>query len=226
MTRGVFLVLFTLIGIVSYAEADALCAKLSSGALFVRVACLKGEFQLNPVALGLVGPKGDTGPAGPIGPAGPTGPAGAAGSTTTATFASAGPTTGFPDLSTWTLVVEKSLSPGSWVAFATASAVGSNESPFAGGHDERSLVNDCQLRTRTPAEVASNSFGNVIGATRASGGHSEFTEDTHEISVNGGLFVPEGTTLSISLWCREEFGPVRLAGAQIVLLKIGGFTAD
>jgi hypothetical protein len=52
-------------------HAAVLCQK-KSGAVFVRAACKRKEKALDPVALGLVGPRGDAGPQGPpgIGPLG------------------------------------------------------------------------------------------------------------------------------------------------------------
>ena len=52
-----------LIAVTAAPAAAALCQK-RSGALFVRDACKKRETIVDPVALGLVGPKGDAGPAG------------------------------------------------------------------------------------------------------------------------------------------------------------------
>lgn len=62
-------------------SAEVLCSG-KNGAVFVRAQCAKNETQLDPVALGLVGPRGPQGqaglqgPAGPQGPDGPQGPAG------------------------------------------------------------------------------------------------------------------------------------------------------
>jgi hypothetical protein len=60
------------------ARADVLCAS-NSGAVKVRVACAASEHQLDPVALGLVGPKGDKGDQGPVGTQGVQGPQGVQG---------------------------------------------------------------------------------------------------------------------------------------------------
>jgi len=57
----------------------------------------------------------------------------------------------------------------------------------------------------------------------AAGRVGKFQKDSSEISVNGGLFVPDGGGNVVSLWCREEFGSGLLDGAQIMVLKIGGF---
>jgi hypothetical protein len=56
------------------AYAAVLCSN-PSGSVFVRTACKAHETQLDPAALGLVGPQGPSGPPGPAGPTGPTGPA-------------------------------------------------------------------------------------------------------------------------------------------------------
>ena len=77
------------------------------------------------------------------------------------------------------------------------------------------MVMECQLR---------NAAGNVLGANRAAGTCTEFQKDSAEISVNGGIFVPEGEGNVVSLWCRSEFGAGTLDGAQMMVLKIGGFT--
>lgn len=69
-----------LVGISAPAEADVLCTN-PSGSVFVRTQCKGSEIQLNPVALGLVGPPGPQGPAGPAGPPGPEGPQGPPGPT-------------------------------------------------------------------------------------------------------------------------------------------------
>lgn len=69
------------VGIAVSVDAAVLCAN-PSGSVFVRAQCNSNEQQLNPAALGLVGPQGPAGPTGATGPAGPqgaTGPAGPAG---------------------------------------------------------------------------------------------------------------------------------------------------
>src|ERR1041384_3774640 len=68
---------------ISAANADAatLCAN-ASGSIFVRPACNANETPLDPVALGLIGPRGPAGPQGPqgvIGAQGPEGPQGVPG---------------------------------------------------------------------------------------------------------------------------------------------------
>ncbi len=232
--------LFALAVVTSVPTASALqlCAN-NKGTLFAMPACGPGFTQITVgMVEGLQGPPGPQGPAGPQGPQGPIGPTGATGATgpagsagaigpagppgpagisSIASFADAGETflggpIGGPGV--FTHVVSKGLSSGSWLIFSTASQVGSNQFPFSGGNDERSMVNECQLR---------DEFGGVLGVSRATGGYSEFTRDHHEITINGGIFVPDGEGRTVSLWCREEFGPGYLAGARIVVLKVGGF---
>ena len=70
---------------------------------------------------GPIGPIGPAGPAGPIGPIGPTGPAGPAGIATTASIVGAGAAQAAAS-GQFFKVVEKSVMPGSWLIFATASA--------------------------------------------------------------------------------------------------------
>jgi hypothetical protein len=66
------------------AAADVLC-RSTNDSLFVRTQCRTNETQVDPVALGLVGPPGPVGPQGTqgapgaVGPQGPIGPAGAQG---------------------------------------------------------------------------------------------------------------------------------------------------
>ena len=77
------------------------------------------------------------------------------------------------------------------------------------------MVNDCQLR---------DNLGAVLGASRSTGGFSEFTKDAHEITVNGGYTVQDGDPSKvISLWCRSEFDTGKVDGAQLITVKIGGF---
>ena len=70
-----FVAVMLLVGIPVSIDAAVLCSN-PSASVFVRTQCKKNEQQLNPVALGLVGPQG---PVGPVGPAGPQGPQGLAG---------------------------------------------------------------------------------------------------------------------------------------------------
>jgi hypothetical protein len=64
------LFLFALVAGVSSADALVLCAN-ASGSVVALAACKPGMTQLDPAALGLVGPAGAQGPAGPAGPRGP-----------------------------------------------------------------------------------------------------------------------------------------------------------
>jgi len=67
-----------LLATTSTAEALVLCVN-PSGAIVVRESCRPGTTQLDPAAVGLVGPAGPQGEAGPAGPQGEPGPAGAQG---------------------------------------------------------------------------------------------------------------------------------------------------
>jgi hypothetical protein len=208
------------------ASALVLCRN-TAGTLFAMPACTTGFSRVNVGDIqGLQGPQGPQGPAGPIGPtgatgpigpigaAGPTGPAGPAGTNVIASFSSTGPAElgALGGVGQFTKVLEKGVSGGSWVAFATASAVRSADIPFQ--DDILQQVMECQLR---------DSGGGVMGASRAAGRVGKFQQDSSEISVNGGLFVPEGGGNVVSLWCRQEFGFGLLDGAQIMVLRIGTF---
>jgi hypothetical protein len=70
----------TLVGMSSFADALVLCAK-SNGDVSAQAQCKGNATQLDPTALGFVGPAGPQEPAGPAGPAGAAGPTGAVGAT-------------------------------------------------------------------------------------------------------------------------------------------------
>src|SRR5262249_15275791 len=55
-----FVVVMLLVGIAMSIDAAVLCAN-ASGSVFVRAQCMGNEQQLDPVALGLVGPSGISG---------------------------------------------------------------------------------------------------------------------------------------------------------------------
>jgi hypothetical protein len=74
-----FVMVMSFVGISVSVDAAMLCSN-PSGSVFVRAQCSGNEQQLNPIALGLVGPQGPAGPTGAIGPIGPAGPMGATGS--------------------------------------------------------------------------------------------------------------------------------------------------
>ncbi len=67
-----------LVASASSAEALVLCAN-KSGSVAVLEKCRAGMTQIDPTAVGLVGPAGEQGPAGPAGEQGPAGPPGAPG---------------------------------------------------------------------------------------------------------------------------------------------------
>ncbi len=63
-----------------------------------------------------------------------------------------------------------------------------------------------------------------MGGNRATGTVTEFTEDSWEITVHGGIFVPEGEPSRIvNLECRTIFFRGKVIAAQLLLVKIGGF---
>jgi hypothetical protein len=162
---------------------------------------------------GPVGATGATGATGPMGPMGATGPAGPAGASVTGSFAF-GQALINGEAAVWHKVAEKPLGPGSWAVFSTASNVTEAGDNFLGGDDLTSIATACELR---------NANNGVIGGNGATGAQNEFVKVSHEITVNGGIFVPDGGANTVSLWCRSEFHPLGVAGAQIMVLRIGGF---
>jgi hypothetical protein len=76
--RILFFMMMLLVGISVSVDAAILCTN-PSGSVFVRAQCNGNEQQLNPIALGLIGPMGPAGPTGAPGPVGPAGPQGAQG---------------------------------------------------------------------------------------------------------------------------------------------------
>ncbi len=72
MRTACYVVMLFSVWIYSRADAAVLCAP-RSGAVSVREACKKNETQLDPVALGLQGPRGPKGNTGDPGPQGPMG---------------------------------------------------------------------------------------------------------------------------------------------------------
>jgi hypothetical protein len=217
-------------------EALVLCGN-ASGSVFVGAVCKAGMTRIDPAAVGLVGPAGPQGPAGPAGPQGPAGPAGSQGAQgpagpqgaqgpagpqgpagqpglSAAGFAIAGHVIGDADaLGAYVKLTEKLVGEGSWIAFSTTSAATTAMGSFD-GDNMKQFVNDCQLR---------DEFGNVLGASRAAGTFNQFTRDTNEISTNGGVFVPQGETRTVSLWCRSAFDVLEVDGAQLMVVNIGGF---
>jgi hypothetical protein len=112
-------------------------------------------------------------------------------------------------------VLEKPLAAGSYVVIGTAAGVGAAGGSFRLARF--SVVNNCQLRDQN---------NGVIGVARASGEVEEdnATVDSFDMAITGGVFIPEGTTGSVSLWCNGEFGNgVQLQQSQLLVLKIGGF---
>jgi hypothetical protein len=217
------------------AQALQFCINKSSGALFALGACSSGFRALTAGEIaalrgpagpaGPQGPAGQTGPQGPIGPAGPIGPmgntglqgvpgpAGPAGPSVSATFVQGG-TSSLSQFS-FTKVLERVVSEGSYVAVATASSVGDAASGYPSlGTEHKSSTVACELRSDTI----------VIGAGAASGSVTQYVSDLHEITTTGGVFVPAGETRNVSLWCTSPFTTLgQIRGSQLMILRIGGF---
>jgi hypothetical protein len=155
--------------------------------------------------MGMMGNTGLQGVPGPVGPAGPS---------VAATFVQGG-SGGLFASKAFTLLAQKSVAAGSYVAVATVSSAGSSPESWNGaGTSHISTAVDCQLRSNT----------DVIGGGAASGSVTQFVSDTNEITMTGGVFVPSGETRNISLWCRDPFESIgRVGASQIMILRIGGF---
>ena len=199
---------------VGSAEAQVLC-KSPNGYLLLLAACgpgmtpiTAGQISVQGPATGTAGPRGIRGLPGPTGPAGPPGPPGVG---VTASFAFSGHFAAPGNGTVFYKLLEKQLTEGSYVIIATAAGVGLANPAIPGP-----VVNNCLLR---------NQNGEAIGAGRASGEVSDFAQDTNEITVTGGIFVPDGTTNAVSMWCNAEFDrPLEVANTQMLVMKIGGFT--
>jgi hypothetical protein len=176
--------------------------------------CKSGETQLT---WNVTGPRGAQGPAGPQGPAGLQGPAGATGATgpagpagvSRADFVRVGPG-GLANDDVFSLVLQKALPAGSWVFVATVSGVGPNALTFSG--DETLVQTSCELRDQV---------GGVLGQAVARGEISGTVNDTHAITLNGGLFVPVGEVNTVQVWCRAIHGV--FDSAQMLIMEVGGF---
>lgn len=181
------------------------CINNTSGALFARPACGPGFTQLDLQSIpGLQGPEGPAGPPGPAGPAGPP---------VTASFELLPSLKLVESGEEFTNILSKEVSTGSWLIFSTVS-IELSGGPFT-GDDERAFVADCRLR---------DNQGNFMGGNRATGTVTQFTEDAWEITVNGGIFVPEGEpTRIVNLECRTIFENGEVTAAQLLVVKIGGF---
>jgi hypothetical protein len=158
-------------------------------------------------ATGAAGAPGAPGPAGPAGPTGPVGPAGPGGPSVTATFAFGAPNTflGAPDQ--LTEVASKHVDGGSYAAVASVSL---DEQGNFGGD----IIDDleCELHN-------GDSF---IGGATDRRVLPNLDKIIASLSINGGAQVPAGGG-DISLWCRAQSGIGYVDGAQVMILKIGGF---
>ena len=172
---------------------------------------------------GPAGPQGAPGPAGPIGPAGaagstgaqgpagapgPAGPTGPAGTAVTASFAFGTPDMNLGGPDQLTEVTSKHLDAGS---YALTASVSLDESGVFGG--DRILDLGCELHN-------GDAF---IGAATDRRVLPDLDKVTASLSINGGAQVPAGGG-DVSLWCRSQLGIGFVNSAQVMILRIGGFT--
>jgi hypothetical protein len=208
----------TALGSGSLAEALVLCS--NNSVVFVRDVCFRNEVRLDPVALGLQGPKGDPGPQGPAGPTGPQGPQGSQGvqgppgpqgspggpSSTRIAFIQSPVNL---DLE-MKKIVSTVLPAGSWAIVATVNSF--TPVAFVGGASIGDLV--CEVRNAAGAIVGS-------GADRR-----EVPEDDRikrNMTITAGVVNPAGGG-EVSLWCLSQHDfTERLDGAAIMAMQIGGF---
>lgn len=227
MGRALFLgTVVLLVGMASYAEALVLCVN-PSGSVFVSSACKGSQVQLDPAAVGLVGPPGPQGPqgiqgpagptgatgaTGPAGPAGPQGPQGDDGGLSTATFAGTAAPVQLAEAEAFVKIASKNLPEGSWTIFGIANMRSSN-----GTFDPHRDTNgdaSCQLRSGD---------GFIGGATSRQFISADDNVGKRSLSMFGGAQVPVGGG-EVSLWCNSQFGTnERVDGALIMAVQIGGF---
>jgi len=221
------------VGFTSYAEAKVLCVD-AIGLLFVRDHCILLEKQLDPASVGLVGPagpKGAQGAPGPQGPQGIQGPQGVPGATgapgapgvagaagpagiSRARFTGTGPQR-FDPIDTPFLVQEQPVGPGSWVFVASVSGATSGIGKF--DNDLESFFMECEMR-----EANNNTFiggGTVAGVL----GNATLFGDEHVITFTGGMFVPDGGSNAVRIFCRNNHGDAFIDGSQLMTLQVGGF---
>lgn len=215
----------TLIGISAYSDALVLCQD-SRGVVYVRYKCdsTYDMTQLDPVALGLVGPQGPAGPTGATGPTGPrglTGPAGPTGATGPAGISRASfvysldRSWGGDD---FVSILKTKVGPGSWVFGTTVAGLGPNWVVIPGifGNDYHLVHTSCELR---------DGAGLFLGGGSADGedsGNDPDIIDRHTITFNAGMVVPDGQSRVVELWCRADGGG-NIYGAQLLMMEIGGF---
>jgi hypothetical protein len=144
------------------------------------------------------------------------GPPGPAGTSVTASFAFAGQVVGELGSTAFVKILEKPLLPGSYAIVTTANAV---------GHGTAGPIGDTEISDAAHCELR-NAANGVIGGNGAAGSFTEFVSDLNEITVTGGIFVPDGTSNAASLWCRATISTgaqLVVRGAQMMVLRIGGF---
>jgi hypothetical protein len=117
--------------------------------------------------------------------------------------------------STSTLVLQKAVTPGSWVVVVSGTA-------FAGSVEDDVLEWDtvagsCELRTDTGGFLGEVGFGHQTDESFFTG-HWPFT-------LNGGVFVPAGQVQTIQLYCQVSVGESgRIEGSRLVAMQVGGFS--
>ena len=148
------------------------------------------------------GPQGVPGPAGPAGPQGPQGPQGPAG-LSSATFAIT--TNQVIGTGNYTLVAQKVLSAGNWVAQVNVHV---NYGIAIQGQTADQA--DCQLRKNGT---------DVIGFAVDSRAFAGIGNGM--LPMNGGIAIPGGTA-TVDVWCRGA-NPNHLVDTQLVAIQVGSF---
>lgn len=220
--------MMSLLGFASYAEAKVLCVDLV-GLLSVRDRCLPLQKQIDPVALGLVGPAGPAGPAGPqgipgpqgaqgiqgptgaTGPAGPAGPGGSGGGLPLVAFRD------FPggELDTTDFVTVATLNvggPGTFVAIAKVEAIGDTVFGPQGAN-----LYECQLRNSSGGVLSGDLNTGPIQASEGDGAPHSST-----LLMVGGVAVP-AQGMAITVACRADRFGTTYRGVHMMLLQVGGF---
>jgi hypothetical protein len=215
MLSVVALILLVTIAYASIPGSDGViygCYKKSGGSLRVIdravTNCAKDESLISWNQTGPEGPPGPAGPPGPqglqgpVGPQGETGPQGESG-ITKATFVLL-PNDPFPIAQNSTQVLSKQLPAGNWVVVAST-GIHTNSPP-----DTFIKTAGCELRSGTLR----------IGGADWSGSSEADWNQSVNLSMNGGAYLPEGGT--ISLWC-YAFDGGTVSGTQMMIMQVGGF---
>ena len=159
-----------------------------------------------PIAWNAQGPKGDPGLQGAPGPAGAPGPQGPAG-TSTVTFAISRPRVILADDGSLTEVVAKHLPAGDWAVVAYVNTTG-----FGGFGGDTIRDAACELRAGS----------GVIGSAADRRLILALQTVRRSLSLNGGAHLPGGG--EVSVWCRSQGQTEQVDHAQVMLMKVGGFS--